>query len=217
MAPRAGTQTITKARRIFLDLRSKILSRKIPADTSLTLRPIASEYGTGINAASEAIKALAAEGLVTLEGKAGARVIKRDLNRIRGEGVLRIAIETEAVRRCAEQADDIQLSVLKTLAEKVDSLFEDGDQLEICRKADISFHLTIVDFCGVPELRQSLVPLLDRLVTLDQTERRTDEIPGQKHVEVYEAISSRDPQLAAEMMRRHLEHSLSLSLALLYM
>ncbi|MEX0791635.1 MAG: GntR family transcriptional regulator [Pirellulaceae bacterium] len=207
---------MTKARRIFVDLRSKILSRKIPPDTSLTLRPIASQYGTGINAASEAVKALAAEGLVALEGKAGARVIRRDLSRIRAEGILRIAIETEATRRCAELADDVQISVLRALAEKVDLLFEEGHKLEVCRRADISFHLTIVSFCGVPELRESLSPLLDRLVTLDQTEMRTSEIPGQKHIEVYEAISSRDPHLASEMMRRHLEHSLSMSLSLLY-
>lgn len=206
----------TKARRIFLDLRSKILSHKIAADSYLTLRPIASEYGTGINAASEAVKALAAEGLVILEGKAGARVVKRDLNRIRGEGILRIALECEAARRCAERIDDVQISVLGALAEKVDRLFEDGNKLEECRNADIAFHLAIVDFSGVPELRKPLVPLLDRLVTLDQTESRTTEIPGQKHDEVFEGLRSRDPLLASDVMRRHLEHSLSVALALLY-
>ncbi|MFI4874436.1 MAG: GntR family transcriptional regulator [Blastopirellula sp. JB062] len=206
----------TKARRIFLDLRSKILSREIAADTQLTLRPIANQYGTGINAASEAVKALAAEGLVSLEGKSGARVITRDLNRIRGEGILRIAIECEAIRRCAELADDVQMSVLGRMAEKVDTLFEEGNELEVCRQADRAFHLTIVDFSGVPELRAPLVPLLDRLVTLDQTENRTDEIPGQKHLEVFESLKNRDPDAASEMMRRHLEHSLSLALALLY-
>ncbi|UUO07161.1 GntR family transcriptional regulator [Blastopirellula sp. J2-11] len=217
MARQSDTQAPpTKARRIFLDLRSKILSRKIDANTQLTLRPIASEYGTGINAASEAIKALAAEGFVTLEGKAGARVITRDLHRIRAEGVLRIAIECEAIRRCAMLADDIQLSVLGGLAEKVDRLFEEGNQLDQCRQADIAFHVTITDFCGVPELRESLIPLLDRLVTLDQTEKRTSEIPGQKHLEVYEGLKSRDPVQAADVMRHHLEHSLSLTLALLY-
>ena len=206
----------TKARRIFLDLRSKILSHKIAADSYLTLRPIASEYGSGINAASEAVKALAAEGLVILEGKAGARVVKRDLNRIRGEGILRIALECEAARRCAERIDDVQISVLGALAEKVDRLFEDGNKLEECRNADIAFHLAIVDFSGVPELRKPLAPLLDRLVTLDQTESRTAEIPGQKHGEVLEGLRSGDPLLASDVMRRHLEHSLSVALALLY-
>lgn len=206
----------TKARKIFLDLRSKILSQTIPAGAQLTLRPIASAYKTGINAASEAVKALAAEGLVSLEGRSGAKVIARDLSRIRGEGVIRIAIECEATRRCAEMADEVQMSVLEGLAIKVDRYFEEGEELETCRQADIAFHLAIVDFCGVAELREPLVPLLDRLVTLDQTEQRTTEIPGQKHIEVYEALKSRDVTQAAEVMRQHLEHSLSLRLALLY-
>ncbi|QDS89048.1 putative HTH-type transcriptional regulator YdfH [Rosistilla ulvae] len=186
------------------------------ADTRLTLRPIAGEYGTGINAASEAIKALAAEGLVRLEGKSGARVITRDLNRVRSEGVLRMAIECEAARRCAERVDNVQLSVLRGLADKVDRLFAAGDDLKGCRNADIAFHRTIVEFCGVPELWPSLMPLLDRLVTLDQTENRTTEIPGQKHIEVYEGLKSRDPEQAAIAMRQHLEHSLSMALASFY-
>jgi len=206
----------TKAQRIFLDLRSQILSGKLPPDAQLTLRPIASQYGTGINAASEAVKALAAEGLVSLEGKAGARVIARDLVRIRGEGVLRIAIECEAARRCAELADDVQMTILGRLAEKVDRLFEEGEQLEACRKADFHFHLTIQEFCGVPQLCETLIPLLERRVMLDQTEMRTTEFPGQKHMEVFEALKSRDPVQASDMMRCHLEHSLSIALARLY-
>ena len=154
--------------------------------------------------------------MATALAEAGARVVKRDLNRIRGEGVLRIALECEAARRCAERIDEVQISVLAALAEKVDRLFEDGNKLEECRNADIAFHLAIVDFSGVPELRKPLAPLLDRLVTLDQTESRTAEIPGQKHVEVLEGLRSRDPLLASDVMRRHLEHSLSVALALLY-
>ncbi len=206
----------TKARRIFLDLRAKILAGEVGADTRLTLRPLASEYGTGINAASEAVKALAAEGLVILEGQAGARVIARDLNRIRGEGVLRIAIECEAVRRCAELADDLQMNVLEAIATKVDRLFEEGDRLAECRQADVQFHQTIANFSGIPILLEELSPLLERLVMLDQTEARSDDIPGQKHIEVFEAIKSRNPVVASEAMRRHLEHSLNLSLALMY-
>lgn len=207
---------MTKAQRIFLDLRSKILSSEIAPETRLTLRPLAAQFGTGINAVSEAVKALAAEGLVELEGQAGARVIARDLDRIRGEFIMRIAIECETARRCAEFVDEIQLSILERMAAKVDRLFEEGHKLTECRQADIQFHLTIAGFSGVSQLKDTLVPLLDRLVALDQTETRTLEIPGQKHIEVYEGLKSRDPVHASDTMRRHLEHSMNLSLALLY-
>lgn len=207
---------ITKSQRVFLDLRDKILSGRIGPDARLTLRPLAQEYGTGINAVSEAVKALAAEGLAELEGQAGARVIARDLIRIRGEYILRMAIECETARRCAEFADDGQLSILKGMAAKVDRLFAEGDQLVDCRRADVQFHLAIAEFSGAVQLKEALVPLLDRLVALDQTELPTDEFPGQKHQEVFAGLESRNPLNAYNVMRQHLEHSMNLSLALLY-
>jgi DNA-binding GntR family transcriptional regulator len=206
----------TKAQRVFLDLRARILGSEIAPESRLTLRPLAKQYGTGLNAVSEAVKALAAEGLVELEGQAGARVIARDLERIQGEYILRIALECETARRCAETADDSRLCLLEGMAAKVDRLFEEGIQLAECRQADIQFHLTIAGFSGVPQLKTALIPLLERLVALDQTETRTLEIPGQKHLEVYEGLKSRDPVQAATIMRRHLEHSMNLSLALMY-
>jgi DNA-binding GntR family transcriptional regulator len=206
----------TKAQRVFLDLRSRILAGQFPPETRLTLRPLAKEYGTGINAVSDAVKALAAEGLVELEGQAGARVIPRDLERIRGEYILRMVIECETARRCAELADETQMCILENMAAKVDRLFEEGHQLSECRNADIQFHLTIATFSGVPVLRDALAPLLDRLVALDQTEKRTLEIPGQKHQEVYEGLKTRDPAIASDVMQKHLQHSMNLSLALLF-
>ncbi|WP_437201284.1 GntR family transcriptional regulator [Planctomicrobium sp. SH664] len=207
---------LTKARSIFCDLRSRILSGEIPASARLTLRPLARGYGAGNHAVSEAVKALAAEGLVESEGRAGVRGIARDLGRIRSEFILRIALESETARRCAEVVDGGQLLVLEEMARKVDQLFRDGVQLAKCRDADVRFHLAIAEFSGVPLLKDLLVPLVDRLVMLDQTESRTREIPGQKHIEVFEAIETRKPEIAAEIMRKHLEHSMNLSLAMLF-
>lgn len=208
-----NSKPVTKAQRIFLDLRSKILSGELTPDRHITLRPIAEIYGTGINAASEAVKALAAEGLVQLEGKAGARILVRDLDRIRGDFILRMAIESEAARRVTKVADNVQLSALRRIAERVDNLFEEGERLEECHKLDVQFHLTLASFSGVPQLREGLVPLVDRLVCLDQTTLRNEEFPGQKHMEVFEAIETRDSELAAQGIRSHLEHAMNLSLA----
>lgn len=205
----------TKAQRIFLDLRAKILRGEIAADSRLTLRPLAKEYGTGINAASEAVKALAAEGLVELKGQSGAQVIARDLNRIRGEFVLRIAIECETARRCAVVADEVQLDLLTRMATEIDELFEAGEQLQRCRDLDVRFHLTVAEFSGVPQLRNSLQPFLERLVMLDQTDTPTADHPGQKHREVVAALGTRDPETASRVMRQHCEDAMKLSLTTL--
>lgn len=211
-----NTSSPTKAQRVFLDLRSRILSGELPATTRLTLRPLARKYGTGMNAVSEAVKELAAEGLVVLEGQAGALVLTRDLQRIRGEYALRVAIECETSRRCTFVADEVQMSILGRMAAEMDQLFEAGEQLERCRQLDVDFHLMITDFSGISQFRNVLHPLLDRLVMLDQTPTVNVEFPGQKHLELYEALKTRDPEIAASRMRQHCEVSMNLSLAALY-
>ncbi|WP_437201289.1 GntR family transcriptional regulator [Planctomicrobium sp. SH664] len=207
---------VTKARAVFLSLRSQILSGELAPNYRLTLRPIASQFGTGINAVSEAVKALAAEGLVALEGQAGARVIARDLSRIRGEYIYRIAIECEIARRFAEIASDVQVNLLDLISCKIDRMVANGESLEECRQLDVHFHKTLAEFTGIPPLTDALVPLLDRLVMLDPTENQRVEIPGHSHKELMEAIRLRAPEDAAYRMREHIDHCMQLSLAVLY-
>jgi DNA-binding GntR family transcriptional regulator len=210
--PTLGSPKVTKARKVFLDLRDKILAGEFEPGTYLTLRPLADHYGTGINAVSEAIKALAAEGVVQLEGKSGAKIIPRDAKQIRSEFIMRIALESEAARRCATQADEASLNALDQIACRVDDFSTQGN-LAQARRFDRAFHLHLAALSGSDQLHDALAPLLDRLIVADITENEHPDFPGQKHRELVKELRTRDPNAASRILRVHCEYSMDVILS----
>ena len=138
-----------------------------------------------VGAVSEALRALVHEQLVDFEPSFGARVKRFDLETVRSQHVLRIAIECEAIRRCTDRITDRNLEELKTLAEEVDRLTDIEESLSRARRSDLKFHLQIADLAGVPSLVAVLQSChLVRLLAVDSsTAPEAIQIPNRTHVE----------------------------------
>src|ERR1700728_3293154 len=108
---------MSKARQAFVELREQILDGRLPPGSRLTLRPIAKSLGMNVGAVSEAVRELVHEQLVDFEPNYGARVKKLDLETMRSQHVLRIAIECEAIRRCTDRLSARSLEELDRMAE----------------------------------------------------------------------------------------------------
>ncbi|MDR3634569.1 MAG: GntR family transcriptional regulator [Isosphaeraceae bacterium] len=205
---------ISKARQAFAELREQILDGRLPPGTRLTLRPIAKSLGMSVGAVSEAVRELVHEQLVDFEPNYGARVKRFDVETIRGQHVLRIAIECEAIRRCTERINDRKLEELALLAEEVDRLVDVEEKLSEARRRDLEFHLRIADLSGVPPLADVLRSChLVRLLAIESSPAQdVIQVPNRTHVELVEAIRSRDADTAERAMREHCERSLQLQL-----
>ena len=151
---------MSKARQAFVELREQILDGRLPPGSRLTLRPIAKSLGVNVGAVSEAVRELVHEQLVDFEPNYGARVKKLDLETMRSQHVLRIAIECEAIRRCTDRLNARSLEELERMAEEVDRLVDVEERLSEARRSDLQFHLKIADLSGVPSLgiRATVVP-----------------------------------------------------------
>ena len=208
------TATMTKARQAFIELREQILDGRLPAGTHLTLRPIAKSLGVSVGAVSEAVRELVHEQLVDFEPNYGARVKRFDAETVRSQHVLRIAIECEAIRRCTERIGKARLDELLTLAEAVDRLTDVEEQLAEARLRDFEFHLQIAEQSGVPSLPAVLKSChLVRLLAVESTPQSETVIAANRtHVELVEAIRTRDVDAAELAMREHCERSLQLQL-----
>lgn len=206
--------SITKARQAFVELREQILDGRLPAGTHLTLRPIAKSLGVSVGAVSEAMRELAHEQLVDMEPNYGARVKRFDAETVRSQHILRIAIECEAIRRCTERISNRKLDELEELAEAVDRLTDVEEKLAEARHQDFEFHLQIAEQSGVPSLSTVLRSChLVRLLAIETAALRESlNIPNRTHVELIQAIRTRDMDLAEQAMRDHCEHSLQLQL-----
>ena len=154
------------------------------------------------------------EQLIDFEPSFGARVKRLDLETVRSQHVLRIAIECESIRRCTDRITDRNLEELEILAEEVDRLTDVEENLSEARQSDLKFHLQIADLTGVPSLAAVLQSChLARLLAVDSSPApEAIQIPNRTHVELVQAIGSRDADVAERAMREHCERSLQLQL-----
>ncbi len=210
---------MSKARQAFLELRERILDGRLPAGTHLTLRPIAKSLGMSVGAVSEAVRELVHEQLVDFEPNYGARVKRFDAETVRSQHVLRIAIECEAIRRCTERVTDRKIDELEALAEEVDRLNDIEEKLSEARRRDLDFHLHVAELSGVPSLSTVLGSChLVRLIAVESTltTHAVLPIPNRTHVELVQAIRTRDADKAERAMREHCEYSLQLQLQIAF-
>jgi DNA-binding GntR family transcriptional regulator len=209
---------MSKARQAFVELREQILDGRLPPGSRLTLRPIAKSLGVNVGAVSEAVRELVHEQLVDFEPNYGARVKKLDLETMRSQHVLRIAIECEAIRRCTDRLNAHSLEELERMAEEVDRLVDVEERLSEARQADLQFHLKIAELSGVPSLVSVLRSChLVRLLAIESASSLlASQIANRTHVELVDAIRSRDPDVAESAMREHCERSLVLQLQMTF-
>ena len=72
----------------------------------------------------EAFRELARDGLIEMEPGWGARVRRVDLESLRNQHILRVALECEAVRWCTDRATEAQVAELEQVAHKLDRMVE---------------------------------------------------------------------------------------------
>lgn len=196
----------TAAMRCFRQLRAEILNGSIAPGTRLTLRPTAERLGVAHNTVGEALHYLEKEDLVELEPRVGAKVRARDFESLRSDYILRFALETESVRRVAEQRDTLVIRHLETLATTVDS-FAGTEEFDRAREADTAFHLALAGASGSRALAGSLKALLPRLIVSDQYSLdRPEAAPS--HTAIVEKIAAGDAGEAIARIRLHIEDSM---------
>lgn len=178
---------------------------------------LAAEIGVSRGVLREAVKALAAKGMLQVRPRTGTRVLPpehwnhldRDVLRwkqtgdatalLRDTGELRRIVEPEAARLAAERAgpDDIR-ALYDSLAAMQATAAEPGRSGYV--EADIAFHRTLLDASG-NRLLGSLGRAVD--IALEHSFRVSTQTPGAVaaslpgHRAVVEAVEARDPEAAA--------------------
>src|SRR5215472_17959513 len=102
----------SKAERVYETLRRRIRELALPPGAPLRKEEIALELGVSRAPVSEAVTRLAEEGLVEVFPQHGSFVTPIRAAEVREALFIRTALETEAMRRVAQAADDAVLRVL---------------------------------------------------------------------------------------------------------
>ena len=202
LAPRALYEEVAEL------LRQRIFARELEPGSWIDELRIAEALGISRTPLREALKVLAAEGLVTMKVRRGAYVTEVSEKDLRDVYHLLALLESDAARVVAARASAAQLAELKGQHEALEAAVHDRDRFFEINEA---FHRQLLDMSDnkwrnqmVADLRK--VMKLNRHHSLFKSGRIEQSLA--EHRAIVQALLAREPELAAQRMAEHFSNGL---------
>lgn len=187
-------------------LRARILAHTLPPGSWIDEQALAAEFGISRTPLREALKVLAAEGLVTMKLRRGAyvtEVSERDLSEVYH---LLALLEADAAATVAQGATDAQLAELQALHEVLERSVDDRDAFF---RANEHFHQKLLHIAD-NRWTQATVGDLRRVMKLNRHQslfkQGRIEASLDEHRKIMQAIASRDAAKVKRLMEQHIRH-----------
>jgi len=191
-------------------LRVRIFAHELAPGTWIDEQTLAKEFGISRTPLREAIKVLAAEGLITMKLRRGAYVT--EVNRGDLEQIFTILslLEGQAAKEAATKAQEKDLNELDDMHLRLEKAAADRN-LEQFFEVNVRFHERIIAIANNPWLTDVIADLrkvlkLQRKDALSRTGRLQSSLS--EHREILKALLKRDPIAADQAMRTHLARGL---------
>jgi DNA-binding GntR family transcriptional regulator len=202
LAPRALYEEVAEL------LRQRIFRRELEPGGWIDEVKIAQEFGISRTPLREALKVLAAEGLVTMKVRRGAyvtEVSEQDLDEVYH---LLSLLESDAAAVAATRATEAQLRELQALHRELEGAVQDRDRFFAINER---FHMRLLEIAGnrwrnqmVADLRK--VMKLNRHHSLLKSGRIEESLA--EHRRVMKALEKRDAAAAMQRMQEHFRNGL---------
>jgi DNA-binding GntR family transcriptional regulator len=202
---------------VYDAIRDRITSGSLPRGARVHQEDLAEELGVSRTPVREALRRLAAEGLVEMRTNRGARVADIDQGGMRGAYDARLVVEPGAARLAALRRLPEPLARMRAaVAAQRRSL----RSVERSFDANREFHLALVAASG----NDYLLQLVERLWvariggTIYERQVETQErmvLDVREHEQILEAIEAGDGRRAESLTRRHLADAMKRSIDIL--
>ena len=206
LAPRALYEDVAEL------LRQRIFKREMEPGSWIDELKIAEAYGISRTPLREALKVLAAEGLVTMKVRRGAYVTEVSEQDLSDVYHLLSLLESDAAGVVAAQASDAQVEELKALHKQLEAAARPG-KLDRQSFFEINerFHMRLLAIANnrwrdqmVLDLRK--VMKLNRHNSLLKSGRIQESLA--EHRAIMEALAARDASATVQRMREHFRSGL---------
>ncbi len=195
----------------YVVVRERILRGDLSIGQVISRRKLAAELGMSFLPMSEALLRLEHEGLVESRPRAGTRVRIPTREDVRGNYLVREALEMQAARLFAENATGDESADLLKLAARVDALSQrtQGNRFVYLRLHE-KLHRRVAEAARCPALCEAI----DRTCALSSTwlcaspAAEPEAEPHRHHQELLEILSQRNPDAAGAAMRCHIQRSM---------
>ena len=216
--PHAATDELlpppSAAERIVTSIQRGVLTGSIAIGTWLRHAALAEEFGVSRTPVREALRVLAAQGVVTIVPNRGARVNGLSSRDIRELGEVRADLQGLAAELAAERITDAQLARLSSSWDHFraalgdDGPIEDTRLGELWTEANEKFHAVVIEAAGNRQLALTLEDVHRRLprnlsfVAYEGSSRRLLE-NLREHDTLVAVIAAHDPIAARQLMTSH--------------
>ena len=202
LAPRALYEEVAE------QLRQRIFQRQLQPGSWIDEVRIAQEFGISRTPLREALKVLAAEGLVTMKVRRGAYVTEVSETDLADVYHLLSLLESDAAGVVAQKAGDDEVKELQQLHKELEAAQGHRDRFFVLNER---FHMRLLEIAGnrwrdqlVADLRK--VMKLNRHNSLLKSGRVKESML--EHRAIMEAIAKRDAKLAVRRMQEHFRNGL---------
>lgn len=205
-----GFQVQSVTDQVYAVLRERIASGTIERGSRLHQEDLAKEFGVSRTPVREALRKLAAEGLVDLFANRGARVASANAEDLRSSYETRLVVEPGAARIAAERRLP---GPLKRMHAAIAEEAAAGSSADRHYKANRDFHLALIEAAGNAQLVGFMEHVWIGRIGATLYEEAPD--PGLRadhdaHARIVAAIEAGDADEAELRVRGHLERSVAL-------
>jgi DNA-binding GntR family transcriptional regulator len=202
LTPRALYQEVAEL------LRQRIFNRELAPGSWIDELKLAEEYGISRTPLREALKVLATEGLVTMKVRRGAYVTEVSERDLADVYHLLALLESDAAGVVAIEATAAQLKELTALHKELE---KSVGQRERFFKINEAFHMRLLEIAN-NRWRDQMVADLRKVMKLNRhsslfKEGRIEQSLAE-HRAIVQALTLRQPELAAERMSAHFTNGL---------
>ena len=203
LAPSALYQQVAE------QLRQRIFQHMLEPGTWIDELKIAEEFGISRTPLREALKVLAAEGLVTMKVRRGAYVTEVSTKDVHDVYHLLALLESDAAAVVASRSSDAELAELQALHAELTAHRHDALQFFATNER---FHMRLLALADnrwsvqvVADLRK--VMKLNRHKSLFRQGRIEESL--QEHSQILQALLARDPERARQATQQHFANGLA--------
>ncbi len=190
-------------------VRQRIYNRELAPGSWIDEMKMVEEFGISRTPLREALKVLAAEGLVTMKVRRGAYVTEVSEQDLRDVYHLLALLESDAAAVVADKATPQELDQLHALHQQLEAAADDAN---LFFQINEQFHMQLLALCNNRFLTQTVADLrkvmkLNRHQSLFKQGRIEDSL--MEHRAIMTCLMERRAEAARHAMQTHFQHGLS--------
>jgi DNA-binding GntR family transcriptional regulator len=184
-------------------LREQILSGSLSGGERLVEGKLSEELGVSRMPVREALRQLAAEGLVSIEPRRGASVIQYSEDQVRELVEVRATLEALNAKLAAKRHDEAKMAELKAIFDEGVRLADTADPFTLMQLNE-RFHEALANIAANSVLREMMRSLRERTALLfAPLNKSRGKQNWEEHAAILRAVINGDAEMASFLAARH--------------